>query len=58
MSGEYKELFTLYEDRWFTTQVKDTSRPCVTVWFSKGARNSGSISGFVGTCPAKNKEKN
>lgn len=47
-----QELFekgscTLYDCRWLTTQVKKTSRPWITVWFSKGAKNSGKISGVI-----------
>lgn len=39
---------TLYWPKLLTTQVNDTSRPCVTVRLSKGWRNSGS--GSV-SCP-------
>lgn len=35
-------MLTLYWPKLLTTQVNDTSRPCVTVRLSKGARNSGS----------------
>lgn len=37
-------ILTRYGPKLLTTHVKNISRPCVTVIFSKGARNSGSAS--------------